>query len=342
MRRIENLENLFEGIVSLEKTPEGFKPWRCPYDKTGLFPSPNDALVGAMRHASGVRLRFKTDSARIAVSVAHQTPESCTEHYDLTVDGKLVDSQARKPGSNRVELSFPDGNPKTAELWLPQLCPVTIQSLEVDESSEFAEIADERLKWITHGSSITHCVRAHGPARIWPAVAAGKHDLNLTALGYGGQCHIDSMVAKMIRDLPADIITLKLGINVHGQGSLNPRTFKPAVIGMIKTIRENHPDTPIGIISPIISPPREDVKSNGLSLRDMRSELKDAVDRIVRTDGDENLFYFNGLDLFGEESVGPMLPDDLHPDGDGNVVMGERAAEIILPKLVAKATSNKH
>jgi len=337
MRKIELNERLFEGAVSVEKLENGFKPWRCPYAKAALFPSDaNDSLLNRMEHASGVRLRFKTNSAEIAVNLAHPCVEDTAECYDLTIDGDLVDSRQREKGSNRVELTFPDAKEKTAELWLPQLCLTTVESLEINDDDEFSEIGDGRLKWITYGSSITHCVRAHSPARTWPAVAARKHNLNLMALGYGGQCHIDPMVAKMIRDLPADIITLKLGINVHGHGSLNPRSFKPAVIGLIETIREKHPTTPIGVISPIICPPREDMPNNGLSLRDMRAELEDAVARIVRTDGDENLLYFTGLDLFGEDSVGPLLPDDLHPNEDGNVLMGEKAAEIILPPLLRK------
>ena len=326
---------IFEGAVSVERVDGGLKPWRCPYDRKRLFP---DALLAAAQNASGVRLRFKTDSSKVRINVSHQSPEAYTEHYDLTIDGELIDSQARAADSDSIELTQPSGgSAKIAELWLPQLCPVVVESLEVDDGAELSEVEDDRLKWITHGSSITHCVRAHSPARTWPAVAARKHNLNLTALGYGGQCHIDQMVAKMIRDMPADLITLKLGINVHGQGSLNPRTFKPSVIGMIETIREKHPKTPIGIISPIICPPRENAESNGLSLRDMRMELKDAVDRIVEIDGDDKLFYFSGLDLFGEELVGPMLPDDLHPDEDGNVIMGDNAAALVLPKLLEAA-----
>ena len=33
---------------------------------------------------------------------------------------------------------------------------------------------------------------------------ARTHNLDLTCLGYGGQCHLDPIVASMIRDLPAD------------------------------------------------------------------------------------------------------------------------------------------
>ena len=61
----------------------------------------------------------------------------------------------------------------------------------------------------------------------------------------------------MIRELPANYLSLKLGINVHNAASMNIRTFRPAVIGFVHIVREKHPDTPLVVISPIFSPPRE-------------------------------------------------------------------------------------
>jgi hypothetical protein len=55
-------------------------------------------------------------------------------------------------------------------------------------------------------------------------------------------------VARMIRDEPADIISLKLGINLHNMTSATHRTFAPMALGFIQTIREGHPITPILII----------------------------------------------------------------------------------------------
>lgn len=336
MKQIEISAKMFEGCVSVEKLENGYKPWRGPHEKRNLFTSSEgDQLLTRMACASGVRLRFKTDARKIAITLGIPSQEDVIEKYDLTINGELIDSKTRASDSNTIEFDIPSDGAKIAELWLTQKCPVVLQSLSVNDGAELTAIPDDRLKWTTYGSSITHCVQAHSPARTWPAVAARKLDLNLTSLGYGGQCHMEPMLAMMIRDIPADIITLKLGINVNGNGSLNPRTFKSAAIGMVKIIREKHPTTPIGIISPIICPPREDTKNDaGLSLNDMRAELKDAVKRIVETDGDENLFYFNGLDLFGEDLVGPLLPDELHPNGDGNEIMGEKAAELVLSKLL--------
>ena len=66
----------------------------------------------------------------------------------------------------------------------------------------------------------------------------------------------------------------------------------------------------------------------------MRDELTDAVDRIRRVMGDNKIYYFDGLKLFGNELVNDFLPDNLHPNGDGYEIMGKHAALHILPKLV--------
>jgi hypothetical protein len=222
----------------------------------------------------------------------------------------------------------------TYAVWLSQSAPVLLRSIGVPDDAKLEPVTDRRPRWITYGSSISHCGAAHSPARTWPATAARMGDLALTCLGYGGQCHLDPMIARMIRDTPADMISLKVGINIQGGSSLSPRTFKPAVIGAVQIIREKHPDTPIAVISPIISPPRETTDNAvGLSLSKMRAELEDAVARLVSVTGDCNLYYFNGLDLFGEDLVADYLPDLLHPNGDGYEIMGRRFAELILPTL---------
>ena len=154
-------------------------------------------------------------------------------------------------------------------------------------------------------------------------------------MGLGGQCHLDSMVARLIRDREVDLLTMKLGINVMGAASLSPRTFRGAVIGFTQIIREKHPTIPIGIISPIISPPREATPNAvGFTLEMMRDELIDVVDRIRQVTGDEKIYYFNGLALFGEELVDDYLPDDLHPNGDGCEILGNNATAKVLPQLL--------
>ena len=137
----------------------------------------------------------------------------------------------------------------------------------------------------------------------------------------------------MIRDLPADLISMKLGINVQGQSSLGGRTLRPAVIGLVRIIREEHPTTPIAVISPIACPNRE-VKANavGMTLSAIREQIADAVGRFVAC-GDRHIVYVDGRKLFDEELAQRYLPDGLHPNGDGYEIIGRNFAPVVLDEL---------
>jgi len=326
-------EEFFEGAVSLERTGDYVRPWRLPFELKKLF-SNDGGLVLTAGLPAGVRLRFATDSGTIALKVVPYEDELKEGRlFDLTIDGKLVQTVNIPCGGEEAAFKdLPEGV-KTVELWLPQAKPAALRTLMVETGAEVAAVPDDRPRWVTYGSSISHCSGAHSPARTWPACVARKRNLNLTCLGYGGNCHMEPMVALMIRDLPADIITLKVGINIMGAASLSPRTFSQALIGMVRIIREKHPDVPIAVVSPIISPPRETQQNAvGMSLTIMRSELEHAVS-LLRQCGDQKVNYFNGLCVFGEDMVGKYLPDDLHPNGDGYEAMAENFDTAVYGKV---------
>jgi len=141
------------------------------------------------------------------------------------------------------------------------------------------------------------------------------------------------MVARLIRDLSADFISLKLGINIQGGASLGPRALLPAIIGFVQIVRDKHADTPITLISPIISPPREEVDNPvGLSLSKVRATVQCAFERL-RDAGDKNLFYVNGLNVMGENETS-HLPDDLHPDAEGYRVMARNFEREVFARMI--------
>ena len=59
----------------------------------------------------------------------------------------------------------------------------------------------------------------------------------------------------------------------------------------------------------------------GLTLQQMRVEVREAVESF-RQRGDDNIYYVDGLKLFGEE-LAHLLPDNLHPNAEGYRRMGE-------------------
>jgi hypothetical protein len=144
-------------------------------------------------------------------------------------------------------------------------------------------------------------------------------------------------------------VSLKVGVNIASGDTLKHRTFVPAVHGFLDTIRDVHADVPILVISPIICPMLENaagpliLKPDGraypnnrgvpspgderaLTLRRMRELLADLV-RVKRSD-DRNLYYLDGLTLFGGADL-QELTDGVHPSADGYVRMGERFARAV-------------
>lgn len=334
MVRVLPGSDLFHGLVSLERGKGFFTPWRLPEKERALFPSPDERLVSRGRSPSGVRLRFQTDSPRIVLGVEPLGSTDNPRLIDLCRAGELLRTIEIARGEESVEIDLPE--PGVYEIWLELFYPMPVRFLGVVDGSYFGPAPDERPRWTTYGSSITMCRTAASPAQTWPAVAARECRLNLTNLGFGGECHVDSMVGKVIRELPADMITLELGINVYGQSSLGARSYPAAVIGLVRTIREGQRRTPVGVITSIISPDREHAPNDvGCTLENYREMTRDAVERLAAA-GDDRLRLFEGTELFGEGDLA-HLPDGLHPNAEGYRIMGARFAETVIPPLLALA-----
>lgn len=308
----------WQGAISLQRTGEWVMPWRIPHELRGLFPS--EALQERAAMPAGVRISFLSDTTSIAVQIELHAED--IQKLDIYCDGDLHGSVALAGGSETVRVDGLPQKDKLIELWLPQHGIIKIRSIELDDGASLAPFEDTRPKWVTYGSSITHCGAAESPSLTWPAIVARESGLNLTCLGYGGNCHLEPMLARMIRELPADFLSMKVGINIYGSASLNERTFRAAIIGFVQIIREKHPDTPFAVISSIYSPPREtELNAVGFSLRDMREEVSEAVEAL-KAHGDGNMYYVDGLNLFGAEHA-HMLPDELHPDSEGYKILAQ-------------------
>jgi hypothetical protein len=199
--------------------------------------------------AAGVRLAFLTTAEELELTVCSRACGPGTK-IDLCIGNDLLESQnigaLAFDGSTPEEqekwaatwsdpstLKFtglPSGQ-KRVELWLPHVGHCKVVSLAIPCTVQASRFVDTRPRWTTYGSSITHCGEAYSPARTWPATCARLADLNLYCLGFGGNCNLDPMVARAIRDHPADAINLKLGINMMARSVSLHISF---VLGLVK------------------------------------------------------------------------------------------------------------
>jgi hypothetical protein len=211
-----------------------------------------------------------------------------------------------------------------------------------------------RLLWLHHGSSISHCAEPDWPTSAWPVVAAGIAGLELINLGFGGQCMLDPFVADAIADVPAEVITLKVGVNIVGAHAMDRRTFVPALHGFLDRVRRGHPTTPIVVCSSILWPGSEDrpgpsdvqfldggrvrchtagpmahIDKGALTMAESRRHVAHAV--AARQAEGENIRYLDGLRLYGpDDEPGFVMPDSLHPDAALYEEMGRRFAQHVL------------
>jgi lysophospholipase L1-like esterase len=314
---------VWQGVASLERNPSWVAPWRMPHHERALFYP--ERLQERLAMPAGARIAFRSDTALVAGQVACPHPESSP--IDLCCDGTLVGSQ---PLAGHDVFRF-DGLPpgeKLVELWLPQFGPFRLRSLQLSPGASVLPYQECRPRWVTYGSSITQCRAAASPTQTWPAIVARTLGLDLHCLGVGGECHLDGMMARTIRDQGADVISLQLGINVQGGSTLSLRTFRPAIIGFVRTIRDGHPDIPIVCRSAIVSPPREETPNAvGMTLQMTREEVEAAVETL-RAHGDASIHYINGLDVLGAQFA-HLLPDELHPNAEGYRMIGERYTPLL-------------
>ncbi|MEK3915895.1 SGNH/GDSL hydrolase family protein [Paenibacillus sp. FSL H7-0331] len=322
MQTIEINEEWFRGAVSIEKNDIGLRPWRLPHGQLSLFAS---QLVEKAGETAGVRVAFMSDSTSVELHVAMTDKDIW---FDIVIEDELVDTKTLIAGAEICLFTNLPDSMKRVEIYFSQKAVVIVKALKVDDVASVTPLPKNQPRWVAYGSSITQCSAAESPAQTWPAIVARNKGWDLTCMGFGGQCHLEPMVARVIRDLPADVITMCLGINVMGGNSLNIRTFRSAIIGMVSIVREKHRYTPLFLFSPIYCPHREsDENLVGMTLVTMRKEIQEAVN-ILTSYGDSNLTYVDGLDIFGEAFV-DKLPDQLHPNAEGYKIM----ANHILDKL---------
>ncbi len=302
----------------MRQTTGGWELWRLNPDEANLL---HQGLVDRARSPSGVRLRFISDAKSIAVSfTGNENPAvSGTEIY---CEGKVISRQPMDGSASTARAVNPTDGSVHWEVRMPSAL-TTLASICLENHKTLEPWPDKRPRWVTYGSSITHCRNTPYPSETWPSIVADNLGLNLTSLGFGGHCHLDPLVARVMRDRPADYLSMCVGINVYGSSSLGKRSFIPNLIGFIELVREGHPKTPLVVMSPIISPPRETSENPlGWTLETMRDGIRQAVE-VMRDNGDAAIFYKDGLEIFGAAEA-HLLPDNLHPNTEGYALMGER------------------
>ncbi|MFB6812835.1 SGNH/GDSL hydrolase family protein [Streptomyces sp. NPDC056387] len=367
--------DLLRGALDLERTGHGVLPHRLP--AWARAQNTDGQLAMAQSQPSGVRLALRTRATVIELDTLRTkmayvgAPPRPDGVYDLIVDGRLAD-RASVTGGNVREVDMTTGSvenrpgpigtvrfaglpdrPKDVEIWLPHNEITELVALRTDAPAAPAPRGGRRV-WLHHGSSVSHGSDAASPSTTWPALAASLGGVDLVNMGFGGSALLDPFTARAMRDVPADLFSVKIGINLVNTDLMRLRAFTPAVHGFLDTLREGHPTTPLLVVSSVLCPIHEDTP--GPSVPDFSTlsagklqfraagdpaeraagkltlnVIRDELSRIVkqRAAEDPHLYYLDGRELYGEADFAELpLPDQLHPDAATHRRIADRFAAL--------------
>ncbi|HTL52416.1 MAG TPA: SGNH/GDSL hydrolase family protein [Planctomycetota bacterium] len=306
----------WHGCVSLEKTRAGVKPWRIFHQDRALY---YPVLMERTQKTSGVRIAFYSTTTALKATIA-PWPEMC--NVDICCDGELLRTVELAINQTHWSVTGLPAKRKLIEIWLPPKAHTTLKSLEIDTGAGVVRYVDKRPRWATYGSSITQCSISQSPVHTWPAIVARNCGFNLLNLGFSGECCLDAMVARVMRDSAVDFLSMEIGPNIYGSNALNERSFRASILAFVAIVREGHPQTPYVLMTPIHYPVGETRKNTaGFTMQEMRQELAAAA-QILRANGDKHLHFVDGTTVMGPEHLA-LMPDGCHPTPEGYKVMGE-------------------
>lgn len=356
------------GAAELEHTHSGFSPRRLPLWTRAQHADPGIDWVSG--HTAGVRLRLHTAARELTLNatfIRDVDADATSAPFPMVVvveaDGVVVGQQhvadsafvvAHRDGTVTTVDEPPsafalhlggNGIERIVDVWLPHNAQTVLYASDADAPVHAASQL-EGPRWLHYGSSISHGREVESPLGPWTQQASRTLGIELLNFGFAGNAILDPFVAHSIGAADADVITLKVGINVVNADGMRVRTFVPALHGFLDIVRAHHPLTPIAVITAVSCPSHEHVPGptrevapgryagtprpmppgdGSLTLERTRGLVTAVVTGRAQTD--PLLWLVDGRELFGPSDVHHLF-DDLHPDQEGHDLIASRFATL--------------
>ena len=289
------------------------------------------------RHTSGARLRFRTNSAFIALSaklpsvdMMPHMPLTGSSGFDVYAGNTLemfvtpsnqnttsfekqtyFYTAADKDGFRDIVINFPLYN------------RVSSVAIGLDKDAVVEPPKKTRFgKVVFYGSSITQGGVASRPGNNYANILAKWLDFELINLGFSGNAFGDEIIADYIASIPMDAFVMDYDFNARSVEELEA-THKP----MYRKVRAAQPQAKIIIVTN----PVPDIYANVHKTAKRRLEIITATYEKAVRNGDDKVWFINGVTLLGDSDRDTCTVDNVHPNDLGFF----RMAHTIRPVLEA-------
>ncbi len=281
---------------------------------------------------SGGRIRFATDSDKIAIKVKLKSisPNPTLPPFELSafdlykvVDGEQVYIHTfMKPvdGQEYYEGETDTNTDQLTEyvLTMPNFNEVFDIEIGVKEKSVVKETVGYKYEKpiVFYGSSITQGAGASRSGNIYENFVSRALDANYINLGFSGNAKGEPLMAEYISKLEMSAFVLDYDHNADTVEHLE-NTHYP----FYSKVREAHPTIPIVIIT---KPDGGHCEYN-LKRKDviLKSYLK------ARGNGDKNVYFIDGLSFFAGQYRNDCTIDGCHPNDLGYSLMAEMITDVL-------------
>lgn len=260
---------------------------------------------------AGVRLRFATDSDRvafIATSTSTSTPVHVTAighaGVDLYVDGIYVGSAA-PDSKGKLEKEWIVGKTRARReitFYLPYGRPLKIDAVALPPEASVwpAKPFAVAKPVVYYGSSITQGIAASNPGLIYQAQLARWLDTDFVNLGFSGNGFGEPALARAVAELDAACFVVDYWANPPAQ------LYRDTLPGFIDILRARHPTTPIIVTGPYYNPSEEVPGDAGQRQIEKRAFAREFVEK-RRAAGDKHIVHVDGLEMLSREQADGLV-----------------------------------
>jgi len=290
----------------------------------------NNGVREMHTHTAGARVRFVTDSSRIAIRVVidsfllqPRTSICGSAALDVYLDGEycntFIPPHDPREVKNGYESVIETHLSKKAEVLIhfPLFANVTRLFVGVEKGSVIEPCAEYAVTKpvVCYGSSITHGACASRPGNCYENILARLLHCDFLNLGFSGSAYGEDAIAHHIATLEMSAFVLDYDHNAPSPASLLKHHER-----FFKIIREAQPTLPILLLSRPQPYPNAEEKER---LAVVRATYENAL-----AAGDRNVYFIPGSDLM-RDVKNEGLVDNVHPNDAGFLSM----ARVIAPVL---------
>lgn len=284
---------------------------------------------------ASARIAFRSNSVRLALRIENHGLANMP-HFAVTgSDGAFVyegSPYTLKPwnmiappvGQTRAEKEIAAGLPpgvREFTIYLPLYAPLKSIEIGLAQGASIERPTPPRLPKpvVFYGTSITQggCASTAGGDFV---SAVGRHlNLDVINLGFSGNGRGEPELARLISEIDAAAYVLDYCANTGADG------LQQTLPEFVRILREQHPATPILLISKIHYYQEYAMPHGAQSEFERQRDIMLRFYAAARASGDQNLHYTDGWSLV-QSAEDMALVDGVHPTSLGFALMARRLA----------------